>query len=611
MKILVIGSGGREHALAWKMSKSQTVSKIYCAPGNAGTAQIAQNVEIQAENIPALLEFALKEKIDLTVVGPEGPLAKGIVDEFQKQGQKIFGPTKAAAMIESSKIYAKELMKKTGVPTAGYRIISNIDEAIEFAQNHEKTVVKADGLAAGKGVFVCSTKQEMLAAANMFLQEKIFGETSGKIIIEEFLEGEEASVLAFCDGDTAKLMVPSQDHKRAFDGDNGPNTGGMGAYAPTPIVPEKMQKEIEREIFLPVLLELKKRQTPFTGVLYAGLMISKGKPFVLEFNARFGDPETQAILPLLETDLVKIMLSCTNKTLAGQKIEWNKKTAACVVIASGGYPQNFEKGKTISGLNEAGKIDGAIVFHAGTKKENGKIVSNGGRVLGVTAIAGTVFESVQKAYNAVEKISFENMQYRKDIGWRAISKTTIEKEKIRTLINHRRNRLSPHEIREKSKAIREKLFELPEFKNAKNIFCYISFSSEVRTIEFIEKCAKLKKKVLVPVVDKNSNEITPAEYPGFDRLKKGAYGIMEPAVAKEFPKEKIDLVIVPGIAFDENCNRIGFGKGYFDKFLAKLEPATPTIALAFDLQIVARIPASEHDIKMKKIITEKMEIESK
>lgn len=607
MKILVIGNGGREHALAWKISKSPKVKKIFCAPGNAGTAELAQNIEIPAEDTKRLLEFALKEKIDLTVVGPEAPLANGIVDTFSENGLKIFGPTKQAAMLEASKAYAKQVMQACGIPTPKAQVISNIDEAMEAVQGLEKAVVKADGLASGKGVFVCHSKKEIMQAVNTIMQEKIFGKAGEQIITEELLEGEEASVLAFCDGESVSLMVPSQDHKPVFDNDTGPNTGGMGAYSPAPIISQKMLELVEKKIIKPVANEMKKRGAPFTGVLYAGLMIVNKKPFVLEFNARFGDPETQVILPRLESDLVEIMLSCTEKKLGRQKIIWSKKAAACVVLASGGYPEKFEKGKEITGLKQAGELSDVVVFHAGTKQLNGKTVTNGGRVLGVTALGNTVKESIQNAYNAVTKISFEKMHYRKDIGKKAL-KEINEKEELRKLILNRRNLLSPQEIREKSIAIREKLVQTNEFQKAKNVFTYISFGSEVRTKEIIEKSISLGKKVLVPITDSKSNEMIVCEFLGFEKLKKSGFGVMEPAQKKLFPVEKIDLVLVPGVAFDAQLNRIGFGKGFFDQFLPKIQPQVPTIALAFELQIVSRVPTTNNDAKVKKILTEKREI---
>ena len=422
MKVLVVGSGGREHALVWCIAKSNKVKKIYCAPGNGGTASLAENIPIEADDISSLADFAGKEKIDLTVVGPEAPLVAGIADEFLTRGLNVFGPSANAAMIEGSKAFAKEVMKSAGIPTAFFNLITNIDELQELVQrkNLQKAAVKADGLAAGKGVFICNSQQEIMAAGNKILQEGIFGGAGKRVVVEELLEGEEASILAFCDGSTVKLMVSSQDHKRALDNDKGPNTGGMGAYSPAPVIAKELEKRIERDVMLPAIKELKKRGAPYVGVLYAGLMISNNQIKVLEFNARFGDPEAQAVLPRLKTDLVEIMLSCINGKLQKQKIEWSENAACCVVMASGGYPGNYEKGKEIFGLDKSAKLHDTIVFHAGTKKIGDKIFSNGGRVLGVTALGKTINESIEKAYKAVSKISFEKMHFRRDIGGRAL-----------------------------------------------------------------------------------------------------------------------------------------------------------------------------------------------
>ena len=422
MKILIVGSGGREHTLAWKLSQSRKVTKIYCAPGNAGTSEVAENIPIAAENISALAEFAERNKIGLAVVGPEAPLVEGIVDEFQKRGLKIFGPGASAAMLEGSKAFAKEIMEKANVPTAEFRVVTQLDQAMEIVSGMKNGVVKADGLAAGKGVLVCTKKEELMGAVNKIMQEQVFGNAGSRIVIEELLEGEEASILAFCDGSTAKLMVSSQDHKRIFDNDKGANTGGMGAYSPAPVVTKDMELRIEKEVMLPVLHEMKRRGTPYIGVLYAGLMI-KGNDFrVLEFNCRFGDPECQVILPRLESDLVDVMLACIDGKLAKQEVKWKKDAATCVVIASKGYPDGHEKGKEITGLEKAGAIKGVVVFHAGTRKEKGKVFTNGGRVLGVTALGKTISGSIKKAYSAVSLIHFEGMQCRKDIGKRALDR---------------------------------------------------------------------------------------------------------------------------------------------------------------------------------------------
>ena len=420
MQILVIGSGGREHALCWKLSQSKQVSKIFCAPGNADTSTVAENVPIPYEDISALLEFALKNKIDLTIVGPEAPLVEGVVDAFEEKGMRIFGPSANAAMLEGSKAFAKALMVAAKVPTARYEVIANIDEAQSIVDEFPRgAAVKADGLAAGKGVIICHSQSEIMGAVNKLMQESIFGDAGKRIVIEELLDGEEASILAFCDGKTAKLMVSSQDHKRIFDGDKGENTGGMGAYAPAPVV-KGLEEKIHGAVFVPVLNEMQKRGTPYKGVLYAGLMI-KGKEFkVIEFNARFGDPETQPTLSLLETDLVDIVNSCIDGKLGKTEIKWKNGAACCVVIASKGYPEKYEKGHAISGLDAAAKLKDVVVFHAGTRPEGGKALTNGGRVLGVTGTGASIKDAIANAYTGVSKIKFDGMQFRKDIGKRAL-----------------------------------------------------------------------------------------------------------------------------------------------------------------------------------------------
>ncbi len=423
MKVLVVGSGAREHAICWKLAQSEKVSEIFCAPGNAGTSEIATNVPISAEDIAALVDFAKKEKIDLSVIGPETPLVKGIVDEFKKHGLKAFGPSKKAAIIEGSKVFTRDLLKKYNIPSAEYAVFTDAAKAKEYLQKKGAPIVaKADGLAAGKGVIVCQTVKEAEEAINKILVEKAFGEAGNKLMLEEFLDGEEASFLAFSDGKTVKPMVSSQDHKRAFDNDTGPNTGGMGAYSPAPVVTKELEKEIMEKIMQPTINAMKKEGKEYRGVLYAGLMINKSGPKVLEFNCRFGDPETQVILPRLESDLLEIMLACINGTLAKQEINWSEDACTCVVIASGGYPDNYEKGKEIFGLEQAARLKDTVVFHAGTKLENGRVLSSGGRVLGVTATGANIRESIVAAYNAVSKISFEKMHYRQDIGHRALKR---------------------------------------------------------------------------------------------------------------------------------------------------------------------------------------------
>ncbi len=426
MEVLVIGSGGREHALCWKLSQSPRVEKVYCAPGNGGTSEVAENVDIATEDIPTLVRFALGKKIGLTVVGPEGPLVAGIVDEFEKNGLRIFGPSANAAMLEGSKAFAKQILDAADVPTARYEVITNIDEAQVAVDEFDAAAVKADGLCHGKGVIICCSKAEILGAVNRLMQDSVFGDAGKRIVIEELLEGEEASVLAFCDGKSAKLMVSAQDHKRVFDGDKGENTGGMGAYAPAPIT-RGMGKKIHDRVFVPVLAEMARRGAPFRGILYAGLMIG-GKAGgarnfnVLEFNARFGDPETQVILPLLESDLAGILESCIDGTLHRADVKWKDGAACCVVLAAGGYPGKYEKGKAIWGLAGAKAVENVAVFHAGTKNSGGKAVTNGGRVLGVTGIGAGIEEAIGISYSGVAKIHFEGMQFRKDIGKKAIGK---------------------------------------------------------------------------------------------------------------------------------------------------------------------------------------------
>jgi phosphoribosylamine--glycine ligase len=421
MKVLVIGSGGREHALAWKISRSKKVDKIYCAPGNAGIAQLAKCVNIKSDNIPELKKFAIDQKIDLTIVGPEAPLAAGIVDEFKKDGLKIFGPSKAAARLEGSKIYAKEIMKKYGVPTADFAEFTDEKEAIKYLQGSNiPIVVKADGLAAGKGVVVARDFEEAEEAVHRMLVEREFGEASSKIIIEECLMGQEASILAFSDGKHFSVMQSAQDHKRIFDNDLGPNTGGMGAYSPAPVVTDMILKEVEDKVFRRMIGGMRKEGAPFVGVLYAGIMITKEGPKVLEFNVRFGDPETQPILMKLKTDIVDIIEHILEGKLDKIKVEWDKRAAVCVVLASKGYPGDYEKGKEISGLDDTKALKDAVVFHAGTSLKNGKVVTSGGRVLGVTAMADTIESAINRAYSVVHMVKFDGMHYRSDIGRKAL-----------------------------------------------------------------------------------------------------------------------------------------------------------------------------------------------
>lgn len=419
MKILVVGGGGREHALVWKLKQSPRVSRVYCAPGNAGIARDAEIVNISAEDVPALLAFAQKEGIGLTVVGPEAPLTLGIVDQFRAAGLKVFGASKAAAALEGSKALAKEIMYKYNIPTAKYAEFTSAAPAIEYIKaNGAPIVVKADGLAAGKGVIVAMDEQTAVDAVKMIMEDRAFGTSGDKVIIEEYLEGEEVSILAFTDGKAVIPMVSSQDHKRVFDNDEGLNTGGMGAYSPAPVYTDSLHEEVVRTVLIPSVEGMANEGRTYEGVLYAGLMITKDGPKVLEYNARFGDPETQAVLIRLETDLVDIIEAIVDKRLAGMDIRWRPEAAVCVVMASGGYPGDYEKGKEIGGLDEAAQD--AVVFHAGTAEKDDRIVTAGGRVLGVTALGRTIPEAIANVYKAVEKIHFEGVHYRKDIGQKAL-----------------------------------------------------------------------------------------------------------------------------------------------------------------------------------------------
>ncbi|MDN5348197.1 MAG: phosphoribosylamine---glycine ligase [Clostridia bacterium] len=418
MRILVVGGGGREHALVWKLAQSPLAEEVYCAPGNAGIAQEATCVPVAADDIKALLEFAQKMAIDLTVVGPEAPLVAGIADAFAGAGLKIFGPTQAAAAIEGSKVWAKELMAKYGIPTARFAVFDALEPAQEYIrQQKAPLVVKADGLAAGKGVIVAREEREALEAAEAMLGRGIFGAAGRRIVVEECLQGEEVSVLALTDGEAVVSLLPARDHKRAFDGDQGPNTGGMGAYAPVSFVEPETLAVIEERILKPAIRALAAEGRPYRGVLYAGLMLTADGPKVLEFNCRFGDPEAQPLLMLLSEDLLPLMLEVVEGNLRPRSLNWYPGAAACVVLASGGYPGSYETGKPICGL-EAVPPE-VKVFHAGTAWRGGQVVTSGGRVLGVTARAGDLSAALAKAYEACEIISFAGKHYRKDIGGRS------------------------------------------------------------------------------------------------------------------------------------------------------------------------------------------------
>ena len=422
MQVLVIGGGGREHALAWKAAQSASVEKVYCVPGNPGIAQIAECVQMDISDNDALVVFALENKIDLTIVGPEVPLANGVVDAFRAKGLAIFGPTQAAARIEGSKSFAKDLMKKYGIPTAAFEVFTDAEAAKAYiVEQGAPIVIKADGLAAGKGVVVAMTLDEALEAVDMMMCDQAFGSAGCQVVVEEFLTGEEASILTFCDGTTIVPMISSQDHKRAYDNDEGPNTGGMGTYAPAPVVTADVLARVQKEILEPTVAAMKAEGMPYTGCLYAGLMITENGPKVIEFNARFGDPETQVVLPLLDSDMAEIMMACVNGNLADLDIQWKDGAAVCVVMAAGGYPQSYRKGDVISGLDKAAEL-GATVFHAGTATKDESIITNGGRVLGVTAIGSDIQKAVDNAYEAVKSIHFDNVHYRNDIAYRAIAR---------------------------------------------------------------------------------------------------------------------------------------------------------------------------------------------
>ena len=421
MQVLVIGGGGREHTLVWKLAQSKKVTKLYAAPGNPGMKDLAECVDLDIADLDGLADWAEKHAIDLTVVGPEAPLVAGIVDVFKARGLTIFGPSAKAAEIEGSKIFSKELMEKYGVPTAFFKVCDNLADARAFVEEKgAPIVIKADGLAAGKGVVVAMTRDEALAALDEMMGAHKFGSAGNRVVIEEFMEGEEASLLAFTDGKTIVPMLAAQDHKRVNDGDQGPNTGGMGAYCPAPVMTDALKEKTVKEVLRPIVDALAKEGRPYSGCLYAGLMIKGDSVKVVEFNARFGDPETQVVLLLLKSDLAEIMVACANGTLTPDLVEWSDKAAVCVVMASGGYPASYKKGIPITGLKAANAMDDVVVFHAGTREEDGKILTNGGRVLGVTAVADDIPSAQQKAYDAVDKIHFDGAHYRQDIAWRAL-----------------------------------------------------------------------------------------------------------------------------------------------------------------------------------------------
>jgi phosphoribosylamine--glycine ligase len=421
MKALVIGSGAREHALTYFIGQSTAVDRIFWTPGNAGEEALSENPRIDPSDFSALVRFAKSERIDLTVVGPEVPLVEGIADAFSENGLTVFGPSSPGSRIEGSKIFAKRLMEKKAIPTARFAEFSDLSDAFEYVKSIPyPSVIKADGLAAGKGVTIVSNDRDAEKALRALFEEKIFGESGSRAVIEEFLQGEEATVLALFDGRTILPLISSQDHKPVFDGDRGPNTGGMGAIAPAPVVSEKVMDRVMNRILLPLTEELRERHFIYNGIIYAGLMIIEENPYVVEFNCRFGDPETEVVLPLLETDLWELLYRTARGDLEGCGITWKQGYACDVVISSGGYPGPYEKGKEISGLKKHAGEEGTFIFHAGTKKQGPAVITNGGRVLNVVGVGKTLETSITQAYEVVKDISFENMHYRKDIGYRGL-----------------------------------------------------------------------------------------------------------------------------------------------------------------------------------------------
>jgi len=424
MNVLLIGSGGREHALAWKLAQSKNLDKLYIAPGNPGTAQCGENVPIKVTDIDKLVDFAKQKSVGLVIVGPEDPLAAGIVDLCEKAGIKAFGPNAEAAKLEADKAFAKKLMRSSAISTAEERIFDRFDEAKAYiASRDEAVVVKAAGLAMGKGVFVCDEPSDGILAAEKIMKEKTFGSAGNILVVEDKLLGEEASILAFVDGRNIYVMESSQDHKPIGQGDTGPNTGGMGAYSPAPVVTEELMDQITREILVPTIDGMNRNGTPYKGILYAGIMVTAAGPRVLEYNVRFGDPETQPIIMRLKSDLLEVCLAVCNGSLDQITLQWDPRPAVCVVMASGGYPGDYEKGKVITGIEQAEKLKDVVVFQAGTAEKNGDLVTNGGRVLGVTAMGNTVAQAKKRAYEAVDKINFQDAYCRRDIADKAINRT--------------------------------------------------------------------------------------------------------------------------------------------------------------------------------------------
>ncbi|MCL5291799.1 MAG: phosphoribosylamine--glycine ligase [Actinobacteria bacterium] len=432
MRVLLIGSGGREHALAWKIAASLKVSRLFCAPGNGGIDAIAECVSLGATDVKAIVSFAKERKIDLVIVGPEAPLVEGLVDALEAAGIQAFGPRKEGALLEGSKSFAKSLMEKYGIPTGKAGIFTVYGKALDYLAGAEPPyVIKADGLAAGKGVVVTADLEEAEKAIRSALVDGAFAEAGERVLIEEYLDGPELSLLAFTDGKTVIPMVPAQDYKRVYDGDMGPNTGGMGSYSPVPILTEPVYEQIVSEVLVPIVAALATEGIDYRGVLYAGLVLTKSGPKVMEFNARFGDPETQAILPRLKSDLIDVMLAVAEGRLAGQKLDWSSQPCVTVVLASGGYPGKHKTGFEISGLEEAEET-GTAIFHAGTSRANGKILTSGGRVLNVSALGTTFEEARNKAYEALARIKFDGMHYRKDIAIRAVEQEASGKLRLET-----------------------------------------------------------------------------------------------------------------------------------------------------------------------------------
>ncbi len=425
-KVLVVGSGGREHALCWKLSQSPHVDEVICAPGNAGIAKDARCVDVSAGDIDGLIALAKSEGVHLTIVGPEAPLAQGLVDRFEASGLRVFGPTQKAAQIEASKVFTKELLSRHGIPTGAFKVFDDPDEAFRYIESLETypVVLKADGLAAGKGVIICNNRDQAISTARRIMVEREFGDAGKRLVVEEFLTGEEASFMAITDGTTTLPLATSQDHKPVYDGDLGPNTGGMGAYSPAPVVDDRLFRHTMDVIMGPTIEAMKSQGVPYKGVLYGGLIINGGSPKVLEFNCRFGDPEAQPILMRMKSDLFEVIEAAMEGRLHTIELEWDKRAAVCVVLASKGYPGTYEKGKEIKGLDDVARMDGVYCFHAGTREEGGKFYTNGGRVLGVTALGDSIEAAIDRAYEAVERISWDGMHYRLDIGLKALKYPT-------------------------------------------------------------------------------------------------------------------------------------------------------------------------------------------